>query len=92
MANSYGNVNSTSTPTVIWTSTGGTAGAPNSLVIRALTANSAEVFLGTDASVATTTGLPLAAGASIAFDLYGLDALYVVSAASQNVRFIVAHG
>lgn len=88
MSNSYGDVTTSGTPALVFASISGTAQAPTTVAIKALAANSAAVYLGTDASVATTTGWQLAAGESIAFDLQGLDAIYVVSAVTQHVRFI----
>lgn len=92
MANSYGDVTTSSTPAVVWQNTSATFQAPTTVVVKALAANSAAVYLGTDASVAAGTGLQLNAGESVSFDLIGLDAIYVVSAAAQHVRFIVIHG
>lgn len=92
MANSYGDVTTSSTPAAIWANTGGSAAAPTSIVVKALAANSAAVYIGTDVSVAAGTGLQLNAGESVSFDLWGLDALWVVSAAAQHVRYIITHG
>lgn len=92
MANNvYGNVASSSTPAIVYASVGGSAGAPTTLAIAALSTNSAAVFIGFDSSVATSTGFPLAAGEKVTIDLMGQDVVYVVSAASQNVRYLTLH-
>jgi hypothetical protein len=64
-------------------------GRPVSGYVRANTANSASVFLG-GSGVTAGTGFELPAGAtSPRFDLWtDDDALYVVSAAAQNVTWI----
>lgn len=89
--NAYGNQASDTTPAQVFASTLGTSQAPTTVAVCALSTNSAAVFVGTDSSVATTTGFPLAAGEKITFDLMGADAIWVVSAAAQNVRYLVLH-
>lgn len=91
MANSYGDKTSDTVAVEIWTNRAGSAVAPTSIVVKALAANSAAVYLGTDSSVTTSTGLQLNAGEAVSFDLWGLDALYVISAAAQHVRYLINH-
>lgn len=92
MANSYGDVTTSSTPASVYAgTTGGSAGGPTTVVVKALAANSAAVYIGTDASVAAGTGLQLNAGESISLDCWGPDAVWVVSAAAQHVRYIIVH-
>lgn len=89
--NAYADVTSDSTAILVYASTLGTAQAPTSVLVKALVANSAAVYLGTDSSVATGTGMPLSPGEAMAFDLMGADAIWVISAAAQHVRYIVLH-
>lgn len=51
-----------------------------------------DLYVGTDASVATTTGVKLAAGASIEFDDYNGPVYGIASGASTDVRYLETYG
>lgn len=76
-------VATSSTPVVI-TSVEGNTGA-----IKAMPANSAAVYVGSDDDVDATSGWPLAAGEAIGFDTLNTNKVYVYSAAAQRVAVIV---
>lgn len=100
MANIAARVTVTTTATLLWqTSTGVSpdtaiatasqvfpAGNPNDPVpiLVANTDGSNAVYLGGSA-VTTSTGVPLAAGASISYNVIGNDSLYAISAGSVAV-------
>lgn len=63
-------------------------GEANSVIVKALAANTVDVYVG-GSGVTTSNGFPLAAGEAIALDVRAIGDIFVISgSASQKVRYL----
>ena len=63
--------------------------AANTSTVAIANNGTASIYLGTDASVTTASGFPLAAGAQISFSITAMFSIYAISTATQDVRVLL---